>query len=80
MFFLNSLVIITAFKLVISTFKNSGDLPWSGECILELINDASLGIRSNCATRKNDVANWVDMRVGTTSVDKFLMVRLLFLH
>ena len=79
MLFLNSLVIIPVFKLVRSTFQNSSDLPWSGECILELIDDASFGIRSNCATRKNDVANRVDMRVRPTSVDKFLMVQSMFL-
>ena len=57
MLFLNSLVIIAVFKLVRSTFQNGGELPWSGECILELIDDAFLGIRSNGGMRKNYVAN-----------------------
>jgi hypothetical protein len=57
MLLLNSLVIIAVYKLVRSTFQNGGDLPWSGECVLELIDNAYLGIRSNCATHKNKVAN-----------------------
>ena len=71
---------IAVFKLARSTFQNGGDLPWSGECILEFVKDASLGIRSNCSTNKNNVANWADMRVRTTCVNKFLMIRLLFFH
>ena len=80
MFLLSFLVIIAVFKFVRSTFQNGGDSPWSGECILELIDVASLCIRLNGAMRKNDVANWIDMRVRRTSNDKFLMVRSLLLH
>ena len=48
---------IAMFKLVRSTFQNGGGSPWSRKFILEFIDNALLGVRSNCAPRKDNVAD-----------------------
>jgi hypothetical protein len=54
--------------------------PWACVCITKLVDDAAFSIRTNCTSSKDDVANRVLVGVRTARVDKFSMVRTLFLH
>ena len=65
---------ITVLELVRCTRKGSRYAPRSGECILELINITACRIRFNCTASEDDVANGVDVRIGSASIDELSMV------
>jgi len=65
---------ITVLELVRCTRKGSRHAPRSGECILKFFNITSCRIRFNCTASEDDVADGVDVRIGSTSIDELSMV------
>ncbi len=79
MLFLLFQSLITVLELVQCTRKGSRCYaPRSGECILKLTNITACRIRFNCTAREDDVADGVDVRIGSTSIDELSMVGALF--
>jgi len=68
------------FNFVGGTVEFGSDEPWTCEGINELINLASLGVRSGCVMSKNRVTDGVKLRAGPTCVDEFAMICSLFVN
>ncbi len=60
------------------TVQFGSDKPWTGEGIDKFINLPAPSVGLGCATSKNGVADGVDLRVGLSCIDEFLMISPLF--
>ena len=61
--------VITVLELVRCTRKGSRNTPRSSECTLKFVNITLCCIWFNCTASEDDVANGVDVRIGSASID-----------
>ncbi len=79
MFLLSFTGDFTVLEFIRSTFQLSFDHPRASKCVLQLVHLFLGRTGLNCASRKNDITDGVDTRIGATSVDELAMVSPLLL-
>jgi hypothetical protein len=66
--------------LVGGTMEFGNDSPWARGRVSKLVNLTLCCIQTNSLTRKDNVADRIDLRIGSTQVDEFAVVSTLLLN
>ena len=67
-------------NLVGGAMEFGNDPPWAREGVSKLVNLTLCHIQANSPMSKDNVANRIDLRIGSTQVDKFAVVCTLLLN
>ncbi len=67
-------------NLVGGAMEFGNNLPWAREGVSKHVDLALCRIRANSPTSKDNVADRIDLRIGSTRVEKFAVVSTLLLN